>query len=191
MQPRAWPWSRRTRSRTGVAYSATHALFEELLFRALFFKNTEEALGSWAGLVAQAALFGALHLGNPHATLVAGIAIAVEAGILLAAAYVLTRRIWLAWGIHFGWNFAQSNIVGVPSSGHAQPVSWFHATPTGSDVWTGGAFGVESSPVAVPLCLCAAIPLLYLGWRRGRFVTRRPKDWAVVGQNQTCDTSDA
>jgi membrane protease YdiL (CAAX protease family) len=159
--------------RNGIVFSATHTLFEELLVRVLLFKITEESFGSWPALVIQAAIFGAMHLGNPHATLVAAIAIAVEAGVLLAGAYALTRRVWLAWGIHFGWNVAQSNFFGVVSSGHRAPSAWLRSAPVGAGAWTGGAFGVEASPIAVGLCLCAAVPLLVVASRTGRLVSRR------------------
>jgi membrane protease YdiL (CAAX protease family) len=38
--------------------------------------------------------------------------VGVEGGVLLSAAYVLTRRLWLAIGIHFGWDFSQDAIFG-------------------------------------------------------------------------------
>ena len=43
-------------------------------------------------------------------------AIAVEAGVSLWSAYVLTRRLWLPIGIHFGWNFA-NGFFGVSTVG--------------------------------------------------------------------------
>jgi membrane protease YdiL (CAAX protease family) len=48
---------------------------------------------------------------------VCGLAIAMEAGILLGAAYLLKRRLWLAVGIHAGWNFTQGWVFSVPVSG--------------------------------------------------------------------------
>ena len=52
-------------------------------------------------LVISAALFGVVHLGSPNATLYTAVAISLEAGLLLGAAYVLTRGLWLPIGIHF------------------------------------------------------------------------------------------
>ncbi|WP_369812159.1 CPBP family intramembrane glutamic endopeptidase [Mycobacterium tuberculosis] len=46
---------------------------------------------------------------NPGATWFSSVAIAVEAGILLGAAYMLTRRLWLAIGIHAAWNFSRAD----------------------------------------------------------------------------------
>src|SRR6185369_17493166 len=67
----------------GLVVYGPHALFEEILLRALLFKISEESLGTRAALAFEAAIFGALHLGNPGASLVGAIAIALEAGVLL------------------------------------------------------------------------------------------------------------
>ena len=136
--------------------------------RALVFKIAEESIGSWAAMIFQAALFGALHLGNPGATAVGVVAIALEAGVLLAAAYMYTRRLWLVWGLHFGWNFAQGSLFGVRVSGTPISRSWLVSRPTGADALTGGMFGVEASPVAVVFCLLAAGLLLRRVVRRGQ-----------------------
>jgi membrane protease YdiL (CAAX protease family) len=45
---------------------------------------------------------------NPDATWIGAVSIMVEAGILLGAAYLYTRRLWLAAGMHAAWNFTQA-----------------------------------------------------------------------------------
>jgi uncharacterized protein len=86
---------------------------EEILLRALFFRILEEWTGSWIALAASALLFGGLHMMNPNATPTAAIAIALEAGLMLGAAFMVTRRLWLVFGIHMAWNFTQGGIFGV------------------------------------------------------------------------------
>ena len=45
---------------------------------------------------------------------------------LLAAAYMLTRRLWLCIGIHFAWNFTQGGIFSAAVSGGAtKGTGWF------------------------------------------------------------------
>ena len=56
--------------------------------------------------------FGLIHAANKGATLESTLAIALEAGILLAASYILTRSLWLPIGLHFGWNFTEGGIFG-------------------------------------------------------------------------------
>lgn len=149
--------------------SVLTGVFEELLFRGILFRIVEESLGTWLALLFSALIFGLLHLANPNATLWAGIAIAIEAGILLAAAFVATRRLWLVIGIHFAWNFTQGGIFGVAVSGN-QVDGLFQATLTGPDLLSGGAFGAESSIFAVIVCLAAGIYFVWSALKKGHFV---------------------
>jgi hypothetical protein len=100
-----------------LAGSVASGAVEELLFRGVLFRNLEEQFGTWAALAASAGIFGLIHLSNPHSSLWAATAIAIEAGILLGAGFVLTRRLWLVMGIHFAWNFTQGGVFGVAVSG--------------------------------------------------------------------------
>ena len=45
----------------------------------------------------------------------------IEAGGMLAAAYVATRRLWVPIGLHFGWNFAASGIFSTDGLGQRHP----------------------------------------------------------------------
>ena len=142
---------------------------EEILFRGILFRIAEQVLGTWLALLISALLFGLLHLFNPNATWVAAIAIALEAGILLAAAYVLTRRLWFAIGVHFAWNFTQGGIFGVAVSGN-QAAGLLQATLTGPELLSGGEFGAEASIFAVAVCLTAGAYLLWRAQNKGNFV---------------------
>lgn len=150
-----------------VSFAA--ATIEEIVFRGVFFRLLEESLGTWIALAISAALFGSGHLFSPHATVFAAAAIALEAGVMLGAAYVLTRRLWLAIGIHAAWNFTQAGIFGVPTSGIPMNGLLVGAS-SGPDWLSGGAFGAEASVVAVVLCTAVGAGLLAVAHRRGRFI---------------------
>jgi uncharacterized protein len=142
---------------------------EELLVRGMFFRPLEEWLGTWMATAVSALLFGLLHLANPHSGIVPALAIALEAGVLLAGAFVLTRRLWLPIGIHIAWNFTQAGVFGVPVSG--QEISGIlRAKLQGPEILSGGAFGAETSVVAVVVCTGAAAAIFWLAVRRGRVV---------------------
>ncbi len=126
-------------------------IVEEVLFRGILFRIFQEWLGSWIALTLSAVLFGAIHFVNPNASLMAVAAIALEAGILLAAAYMLTRRLWLAIGIHIAWNFVQGGIFGVAVSGN-ETSGLLQGRLDGPVLMTGGEFGAEASVVAVIAC---------------------------------------
>ena len=142
---------------------------EELIFRGLLFRVVEESLGSWLALAISALIFGLLHLANPNATLWGGIAIAIEAGVMLAAAYMYTRRLWLPIGIHFAWNFTQGAIFGVAVSGN-EAKGLLQSTLSGPSLLSGGDFGAEASIFAVVICLAAGIYFLQKSSQQGKFI---------------------
>ena len=145
------------------------AVTDEILCRGILFRIVEESLGSWLALALSAVIFGALHAFNPGATLVSSAAIALEAGILLAAAYMYTRRLWLPIGLHFAWNFTEGSIFGASVSG-SKPHGLLISHLEGPALLTGDRFGPEASIVAVLVCLTAAIAFMVLAQRRRSIV---------------------
>lgn len=157
-----------------VAMAISSSVFEELLFRGVLYRSVETWFGSWAALVVSSLVFGLSHLANPQATLEGALFIAVEAGILLGATVMLTRRLWLGIGFHMAWNYTQSAIFsGIVSGTDAEP-GWIRSTVRGPDYLTGGNFGVESSVLALGLCTTTGIVMLVMAHRRGLIV---PPAW--------------
>lgn len=148
------------------AASLAAAVTEEIIFRGVVFRIAEEGMGTWAALVSSGGLFGLIHGLNPGATVVSTLAIALEAGVLLAAAYALTRSLWLPIGLHFGWNFTEGGIFGAAVSG-GKAHGLFEAPISGPALLSGGAFGPEASVVAVVLCLLVAVAMIALAIPRG------------------------
>jgi hypothetical protein len=124
--------------------------------------------GTVVALMVSAGFFGLIHMGNHGATVMSGVAIALEAGLLLAVSYAVVRNLWLPIGLHFGWNFAESGIFGSVVSGNAFK-GLFSTTLTGPDLLTGGKFGPEASVVAVAVCATAALVILVIAIRRGEW----------------------
>jgi membrane protease YdiL (CAAX protease family) len=149
--------------------SVTSGVREEILARGIIFRQLERGLGSPIALGLSAFLFGLAHIANPHSSWFAGIAIAIEAGILLGAVYMATRRLWAAIGVHAAWNFFQGGVYGVPISGLDAP-GLLRSTRTGPDLLTGGGFGAEASIIALVVATAAGLAILWLAWRRGRFI---------------------
>ena len=157
-----------------AAMAVFSGVFEEILMRGIVFRQLEAWLGSWLALALSSALFGALHIMNPGASWFSSLAIAVEAGILLGAAYMLTRRLWLAIGIHAAWNFTQGWVFSVPVSGGEAPLGLLITRRTGPEWLTGGAFGLEASVVAMVVATLAGLVLLLMAIRGGQL---RPAPW--------------
>lgn len=155
-----------------IVVPLSSGIFEELLFRGVLFRIVEEWLGSWISLVVSSLVFGLVHLMNPAATLLGALFISVEAGVLLAAAYMLTRRLWMSMGFHFAWNFTQSGVFsGIVSGSDAAP-GLIRPVIDGPTLLTGGTFGVEASVIAFLLCTTTGVILLVLAVRRGHIVPR-------------------
>src|SRR5215472_12044823 len=159
---------------SAVVFAMGTAIWEEVTFRGLLFRVTEETFGTWIGVAVSAIAFGAIHGLNPNASLAASVAIILESGILLAAAYFATRTLWFPIGLHFGWNFAEDFVFGVLTSGHAPRPAIVEGTLTGSPLWTGGAYGPESSIWAIGLAAILSAVLVAIAIRRREIVRFMP-----------------
>lgn len=153
-----------------IAMALSSGVYEELLFRGVLFRSVESWFGSWAALVVSSLVFGLTHLINPQGTIEGALFIAVEAGVLLAAAFMLTRRLWLSMGFHVSWNYTQSAIFSGIVSGSDEQPGLIRSTVNGPDWLTGSSFGVESSVLALVLCTATGIATLIMAVRRGLIV---------------------
>jgi membrane protease YdiL (CAAX protease family) len=154
-----------------LAVTVGAAVTEELTFRGFALQALERLLGSWTALAVTALFFGLTHLFNPGATAWSALAIAIEAGGLLGAAFLWRRNLWFVIGLHFAWN-ATVALLGIPVSGHAAP-GLLVADVSGPSILTGGAFGIEGSLVTVALGALIAAPMLVLARRRGTLLPAR------------------
>ena len=153
-----------------VGFMAMAAVSEELLFRGILLRHVERWFGTWIALIGTGIVFGLMHLLNPDATLWGAIAIAVEAGGMLGAAWIATRRLWLPIGLHLGWNLAESGIFGTAVSGNGTSSGLLASAPAGPTAISGGEFGPEASVVSVAVCLAVTVVLLAIARRRGLVV---------------------
>jgi hypothetical protein len=156
-----------------LGFMAAAAVTEELLFRGVLFRIVEERTGSWIALLLSGVVFGLVHLLNPDATLWGAVAIAIEAGFMLAACYAATRNLWVPIGLHFGWNFAAGGIFSAVVSGNGESKGLLDATTSGPALLTGGDFGPEGSLYTVAAGVVLTMVFMWLARRRGHIVPRR------------------
>jgi len=122
------------------------------------------------GVTVGAAAFGAMHMGNPGADVVSTLN-TMLAGVWLAVAVFRARSLWLAVGMHFGWNFSLGPVLGTPISGlggadsHLSIPSLFQTSLDGPHWLTGGSYGLEAS-VSGTVVLFVAIAIAALWPRR-------------------------
>ena len=156
-----------------LGFMVAVAVTEELLYRGVLFRIVEEKIGTWLALVLSGLVFGFAHLPNPNATVWSSLAIAIEAGLMLGAAYVATRNLWVPIGVHFAWNFAQGGIFSTSVSGTDAPQGLLDGGTSGPAILTGGGFGPEASVYSVLAGVVVTAAFLWLAKRRGTLVPRR------------------
>ncbi|HEV2365681.1 MAG TPA: type II CAAX endopeptidase family protein [Caulobacteraceae bacterium] len=149
------------------------AIGEEIVFRGALFRILEQGFGTLAATLVSGALFGLVHALNPGANLVSTIAIALEAGVLLALVYAVVRNLWLPIGVHLGWNFTEGGVFSQAVSGGGSGSGLVAVRLHGPPWLSGGAFGPEASIIAVGVSLLASVLLAAWlirtgGWRPAR-----------------------
>src|SRR6185437_14848004 len=82
------------------------ALAEEAMFRGYGLQTLTRAKLAWLGVLLTSVPFGLVHLNNPNVVPVVTVTNTALAGVWLAAAYLRTRSLWLAIGVHWSWNCA-------------------------------------------------------------------------------------
>lgn len=138
------------------------AVCEEVVFRGVLFRLIDDRWNTTVALLVSALVFGAAHFINPGATWWSSLAIAVEAGLLLGAAYKFSGNLWLPIGIHWIWNYVQGYVLGFAVSGIPVGSKILSPVISGSDLLTGGVFGAEASVISVGIGLILAVILLML-----------------------------
>ena len=134
------------------------AVGEEIIFRGFIFRMIDQRFSTWVALLVSALIFGFVHYTNPNGTIWASVAIAIEAGLMLAMAYKCTNSLFFPIGIHWTWNFSQGNVFGFAVSGTSVDNSLITPVISGNELFTGGEFGPEASVNA------AVIGLLLAAW---------------------------
>jgi membrane protease YdiL (CAAX protease family) len=142
---------------------------EEMLFRGYPLQTLTRARLAWLGVLLTSVPFAAAHLGNPNA--VAGFTFinTALAGVWLAVAYLRTRSLWLPFGLHWSWNWAQASLLGLPVSGinRIAPAPLLKAVNLGPDWLTGGAYGIEGGAA----CTIALLVSTIIIWRAKLFAS--------------------
>ena len=142
------------------------AAAEEVLFRGFAFQALLHNLGPAAAILITSLAFALLHVNNPNATLFSTINVAL-AGVWLGVAYLVTKSLWLATGLHFAWNFALTFIFGLPVSGILtfDQITWLDGVMEDPAWLSGGSFGPEGGAAATVALIASTL----LVWKGGLF----------------------
>ncbi|GAB4034766.1 lysostaphin resistance A-like protein [Spirosoma gilvum] len=143
------------------------AIVEDLFHRGLTLRVLENWLGTNIAIVI-AMLVELQHISNPVSSLLS-LPLYLIWGFTMAMMFIYTKRIWLPYFFHIGWNFSQpfygSNLTGANDFG-----SIIQSKFTGPELLTGGAFGIEGSIFTSTFLLLIGIILYYRVKREGKIV---------------------
>jgi len=146
-----------------------NAVIAETLIIGIFFRLTEQWLGSWLALLILAMLFFTIHITVPYATIISVIGISTHT-VLLGSTYIYTRSLWAPVAIHFAWDFSYAALYGASVNGYTMDNSLLATSFNGPDLLVGGYFGPQGSIQAAILCLLAGIIFLILSRRHHRLI---------------------
>lgn len=145
------------------------ALIEEVLFRLIIYRIMEQWIGTYLALIIISVVFTVPHLMNDNVT-VLSVLLLLTFGFAHSIMYTYTKRLWLPFTFHLGWNFAQpfygSNLSGTEEEHLMQ------ATFDGPVLWIGSDFGIEDSILSIGFLLVISVVFLYLSMKKGKVMRR-------------------
>ncbi len=142
----------------------------EILLRGILFRITEEALGTVIALLIQVVLFTVMHINVPGGNLLSLATTVVQAGLLLPAAFVLTRSLWFPIFLHFAWDFIEPGIFGAVNPGNNVGGGLFTSSIQGPWLITGAQMGPQNSLQAFIFCSTLTVLFLWIAKKRNNFI---------------------
>ena len=146
------------------------ALIEDLFTRGLVLRELENWLGTNIAIVV-IMLIETYHIFNPNTTLFSFF-VSLGWGFTMSMLFVYTKRVWLPFFFHLGWNFAQpfygSNLTGLNDMGRII-ISKFE----GPILFTGGGVGIEDSIITVLILFAIGVFLYYRSIKEGKIIKKK------------------
>jgi len=146
------------------------ALIEDLFTRGLVLRELENWLGTHIAILI-IMLVETWHIFNPNTTFFSFF-VSLCWGFTMSMLFIYSKRIWLPFFFHLGWNFAQpfygSNLTGLDNMG-----SIIQSKFEGPVLFTGGGIGIEDSIITVTFLFSIGVFLYYRAKKEGKIITRK------------------
>jgi membrane protease YdiL (CAAX protease family) len=171
------------------AWVFRYAIFEEIIFRGIFYRIFEARFGTVVALLISSVPFGIAHLDNAHASWLSTGSI-ILGGLWLGILYTWSGyRLWVPIFGHVAWNYGQV-LYGVPVSGF-QVSGYLESEVSGSDLITGGHFGPEASLLTVALLVVIFTAFYVSTQKKGLIVPFKLKGdpWVSAQDEDTVETT--
>ena len=164
------------------AFALTAGFVAEIIMIGIVFRLLEQQTGTVIALFIFIILFAILHINVKGATLISISATAMQAGLLLPAAYVYSRNLWLPIFLHFGWDFAEPGIFGGINPSASLTQGLLTSKIAGNSLFTGGETGPQDSLSSLLLCLLSGLIFLSLAKQKNNLI--KPQ-WKTTATNKS------
>jgi membrane protease YdiL (CAAX protease family) len=168
---------------------------EEVIFRVAIFQLLERRVGTWPAFAVSCIIFGLAHMLNNVGgeslpmKLIGCACLMLEAGIVLNAAFLVRRTLWLGVGMHWAWNFFEGPFFGMPVSGNVIGSTLINVRMQGPELLTGGKFGPEGSLTGVLLGTIFGVVMLRYAVLHGKAIQAKPTETARSQDETPADQS--
>ena len=135
---------------------------EEIVCRGYFMPSLSTKMPLWAAVLISSLFFSLMHLFNTGFNLIVLVNLTLT-GIMFAVFAIRFDNLWVCCAVHSVWNLVQGNFYGLPVSGmFTGPTAFRFELCDVSEIWTGGAFGLEGSlsETIVMIVVIAAVTLI-------------------------------
>jgi uncharacterized protein len=137
------------------------AVFEDFTFRGYLQSALGDGIGFWPAAIVLAVLFGGIHYSNTGEA-VFGCLMAGSFGLLEAFALSRVGSLWLLFGMHLSWDWAETFFYGTPDSGAVGLGHLFNSSFHGARWLTGGSVGPEGSWLVLGVLVLWAVVIHFL-----------------------------
>ncbi len=163
------------------AFALTAGFVAEIILIGIVFRLLEKQTGTITALIIFIVLFAVLHVNVKGATIISVGATAMQAGLMLPAAFVFSRNLWLPIFIHIGWDFAEPGIFGCINPSSSLTHGLLTSNMAGNSLLTGGETGPQDSLSSLLLCALLGSLFLLFAKRKNNFI--KPH-WRTTATNK-------
>ena len=131
---------------------------EELVMRGYLYGAVNARHGVMAAFIVNSLVFALLHGANTGVS-ITGILLLILISILTSLFVWRYGSLWMAMGLHTGWNYTQSLLLGLPNSGLVSKKSLLHLDAASDSIFYSAAFGLEGG-ITIIVILCVIIAFI-------------------------------
>lgn len=133
---------------------------EELVFRGYIFTTFGERMPIWVAAIIMSVIFALFHFTLSGFNLAFVISVVAISFMFLSLRFA-TGSLWFAIGLHGAWDWTQTYVVGLSTTGSKHDPALVQISQAGPSFWVGGGQAIESGAlfilIAFTVIACALV----------------------------------